>query len=78
MQFFVNEKPSFELPLAELSNAVVSAKNEVTVELHQNDATTAAKKLDSLVDVRFYVPSSMDVDDENGENFVDAATVRSL
>lgn len=69
MEFSIDDKLAFEIPLNEVANAVVSSKNEVTVEFPPNDPSK--KKLDSLVEIRFFIPNSstapMDVDETNRE-----------
>ncbi|XP_052010914.1 FACT complex subunit SSRP1-like [Xyrauchen texanus] len=50
MSFEVSDNPAFEIPLASVSQCA-TAKNEVTVEFHQNDDAEV-----SLMEVRFYVP----------------------
>ena len=74
--FNVDGKPSFVLPISEISNATVSAKNEVTLETLLS-MDPAEKKRDGLVDVRFFVPPSngdSGSDSENEEK-MDAANV---
>ena len=67
LKFTVQDKLCFEIPLTEVANAIVSAKNEVTVEFPPNEPSE--KKLDSLVEIRFFIPNDAsniteDVDDE--------------
>jgi structure-specific recognition protein 1 len=56
LQFNVQEKVCFDLPLNQVSNTAVSGKNEVSVEfqLPRKDV-----KGDQLVEIRFYVPGSV-------------------
>jgi len=44
VEFLAAGKTVFELPIAEISNAIISAKNEITIELGQHDVP---KKHDS-------------------------------
>lgn len=76
--FKVQGKPLFEVPLSELTNVSVSAKNEVTVELTQNDTSATSKRLDSMVDIRFYIPPNLDGEVEGDEDSLDSATVNIL
>lgn len=65
---------SFDLPLREVTNAVVSGRDEVAIEFAQAEAGTAAgadKKMDTVVEVRLYVPttsaSNKSDDDDEGD-----------
>jgi hypothetical protein len=71
--FNTDGKPAFEIPLSELANAAVSAKNEVTLEFSPNDTSSSAKKLDALVDIRLYIPPNNE--EEGDEQSADAASV---
>jgi structure-specific recognition protein 1 len=74
LQFTVQEKQLFEIPLTQVSNTTVSGKNEVSVEfqLPRKDV-----KGDQLVEVRFYVPGTATqgqiVDDGQGKILKDKA-----
>jgi len=57
LSFEVDKKPAFEIPLKDVSQAT-TGKNEVTIEFHQNDDAQV-----SLMEMRFYVPSTSDGDD---------------
>src|SRR4051794_1879724 len=69
----------FELPVGEILNAAVSAKNEVTVEMvHADQVTVQDKRKDTLVDIRFYIPPHASQEDGvDEEELTDAATVTS-
>lgn len=69
LEFSVASKSAFEIPLSDVSNSVVSTKNEITLELQQNEKN---KKLDSLVEIRFYIPDN----EENNEE--DSAKVHKI
>lgn len=68
--FNINNKPSFEVPYAEISNSNLTGKNEVSVELNLENAFNKAG--DELVEMRFYIPgvveneTSNKVQDEEG------------
>eukprot|EP00794_Sanderia_malayensis_P000295 gene295-921_t len=57
LSFEVDKKPAFEIPLKDVSQAT-TGKNEVTVEFHQNDDAQT-----SLMEMRFFVPSTGDAED---------------
>lgn len=76
LEFVVQGRTMFELPFNEISSTAVSAKNEVTVEMALNDNSAQNKKIDSLVDIRFYIPPSAEMaEDDEQEDAMDAATV---
>ena len=75
LDFIVQGRTMFELPLNEVSSTSVSAKNEVTVEMALNENAAQNKKIDSLVDIRFYIPPSTEVAEDDQEGAIDAATV---
>lgn len=61
--FKVDNLPSFEAPLNEVSSATVN-KQEVTVEFHHDEIGFEGS--DSIVELRFYVPNEDDdIDDSN-------------
>ncbi|KAK2708372.1 hypothetical protein QYM36_014097 [Artemia franciscana] len=70
LSFEVNNVPSFEIPLFDVSQCV-PGKNEVALEFHQNDETAV-----SLIEMRFYIPS---VDDgvDKVEKFADQVTSKA-
>lgn len=56
--FSVNNKPDFEIPYLLISNSNLTGKNEVAVELNlHNDRLKAG---DELVEVRFFIPGTVD------------------
>ncbi|KAG0684334.1 FACT complex subunit [Pichia californica] len=63
--FNVANKPAYEIPYAEISNANLSGRNEVSVEmdLMKND-DTIERTGDELVEVKFYIPGNADAGDE--------------
>ena len=74
IQFFVDNKSAFEIPLQTVQQAVVQGKHEVGIELLQDDKDAAGE---SLCEVRIVVPDvrppdgEMDID--NGEELETAA-----
>lgn len=52
MRFEVEKENCFEVPLQNVSNCT-TAKNEVTLEFHQNDECPV-----SLMEIRFHIPTS--------------------
>ncbi|XP_064417009.1 FACT complex subunit SSRP1 isoform X2 [Latimeria chalumnae] len=54
LSFDIGEQSAFELPLSNVSQCT-TGKNEVTLEFHQNDDAEV-----SLMEVRFYVPSTQE------------------
>lgn len=54
MSFDVDKSPAFEVPITNVSHCT-SAKNEVTIEFHQNDDAPV-----SLMELRFHVPNPTD------------------
>ncbi|KAJ3317940.1 FACT complex subunit [Boothiomyces sp. JEL0866] len=65
LTFTVHNKQAFELPLTEVANTVVSGKSEVSIEFAV--PKDSARRQDALVEVRFYVPDAVDIDEEGGE-----------
>ncbi len=63
MNFEIDGKLSYDVPLKNVSNTNVS-KNEVILQFHQNDQASV-----SLMEIRYYVPS-------NNENDNDSAQVK--
>ncbi|XP_053210278.1 FACT complex subunit Ssrp1-like [Panonychus citri] len=66
LSFDIDDKPSFEIPLNYVSHCT-SAKNEVTLEFHQNDAANV-----SLMELRFHLPSQGETVDGRVQAFTDA------
>lgn len=61
--FQVNNKPAFELPYADISNANLTGKNEVAVEMNLD----SGKAGDELVEVRFYIPGMVENEEKKDE-----------
>lgn len=55
LAFVVGDRLAFDLALKEATNVVQSAKDEVAVEFTPSEAD---RRLDSLCEIRFYVPSA--------------------
>lgn len=58
MRFEVEKENCFEVPLQNVSNCT-TAKNEVTLEFHQNDECPV-----SLMEIRFHIPTSETAGDD--------------
>ncbi|VDN54982.1 unnamed protein product [Dracunculus medinensis] len=58
LEFEVDDKPCFEIPLSNVSNCT-TGKNEAALEFHQNDDCPV-----SLMEMRFYIPTDPDADDD--------------
>lgn len=55
LEFLVNkDQMAFDIPLADVANATVTGKNELALEFAQPDH--ADKKVDTLFEIRFYIP----------------------
>ncbi|CAK7896679.1 FACT complex subunit Pob3p [[Candida] anglica] len=76
--FQVNNKPNFEIPYAEISNSNLTGKNEVALEFNLDGGHNKAG--DEMVEMRFYIPGTVEnesekkkdpVKDENGETVED-------
>ncbi|KAJ2356001.1 FACT complex subunit [Coemansia sp. RSA 2618] len=78
MTFRVDNRPMFDLPMAQVSNTNLANKNEVSVEFQPPRGRALKRKNapDELVEVRFYVPGTTTAaagkkagsgDDEGGE-----------
>lgn len=66
MSFDVDKSTAFEVPLTNVSHCT-SAKNEVTIEFHQNDDAAV-----SLMELRFHIPNPTDPTAEDPvKSFVD-------
>ncbi|EDK36631.2 hypothetical protein PGUG_00729 [Meyerozyma guilliermondii ATCC 6260] len=61
--FQVNNKPAFELPYADISNANLTGKNEVAVEMNLD----SGKAGDELVEMRFYIPGMVENEEKKDE-----------
>ncbi|EPZ36196.1 High mobility group (HMG) box domain-containing protein [Rozella allomycis CSF55] len=66
--FNVEGKTMFEIPVDQVSNAVVAAKNEISVEMHQSSKN---KKGDQLTEIRFYIPGTVQIDEDTEEAAAD-------
>lgn len=55
--FHINNKPTFEIPYAEISNSNLTGKNEVALELNVG---TDDKVGDELVEMRLYIPGTIE------------------
>lgn len=64
LEFINDEKVVLDIPFSEISNVSVTAKNEVTIEFPPNDASN--KKLDSLVEIRYFIPNTLNISNEEG------------
>ncbi|KAK6458700.1 DNA polymerase delta binding protein [Scheffersomyces xylosifermentans] len=77
--FQVNNKPAFEIPYSFISNSNLTGKNEVALEFNLDAGPNKAG--DELVEMRFYVPGTVEnetrkkeekpVKSENGEDVED-------
>ena len=54
-----NESTILSLPIADVSNVALTAKNEISIETLLDPS---AKRMDALVDIRFFVPGEADGD----------------
>lgn len=79
LEFAVQGRTMFEIPVQDIGNSTVSAKNEVTIELAPSTDTSSNKKQDSLVDIRLYIPpvggEQEDEDEVESKKSTDAATL---
>lgn len=83
LAFNVNEKNAFDLPLQYITNANLTGKQEVSVEFQlpgeddgdDRDAKKAARDVDQMVEIRFYVPGVLAKDDEDDEADGDAEEI---
>jgi structure-specific recognition protein 1 len=72
--FNINNKTAFEIPLSQVANSNLANRNEVNVEFMQPDLTGESQgkskkaSMHELVEMRFYIPGTMIVKDENEEN----------
>ncbi|RKP10250.1 hypothetical protein THASP1DRAFT_13102 [Thamnocephalis sphaerospora] len=81
LQFNVANRQAFELPMNEVSNSNVSGKSEVSIELALNEGTGSAAERrnrmrargDQPMEIRFYVPGMVQVEDGEGEEEQTAA-----
>lgn len=86
LAFHVNSKNAFDLPLQYITNTNLTGKQEVSVEFElpgeddgdNRDAKKAARGVDQMVEVRFYVPGTLakdedDADDDDNAEEISAA-----
>ncbi|KAJ5079168.1 fact complex subunit ssrp1 [Anaeramoeba ignava] len=59
LYFYVNGKPAFDFPLKNVSQSILQSKNDLTLVL--SDKTHENSKVDSLSQIRFFVPLSYQV-----------------
>lgn len=69
--FSINNKPAFEVPYARVSNSNLTGKNEVAVEFNLETAPVG----DELVEMRLYVPGTVESGSGDGETNPDAPAV---
>ncbi|VDK52223.1 unnamed protein product [Gongylonema pulchrum] len=58
MEFEVDGKPCFEIPLSNVSNCT-AGKSEAALEFHQGDGCPI-----SLMEMRFHIPTDPDADED--------------
>ncbi|MCP9257658.1 FACT complex subunit SSRP1 [Dirofilaria immitis] len=58
LEFEVDDKPCFEIPLSTVSNCT-AGKSEAALEFHQNDDCSV-----SLMEMRFHIPTDPDADED--------------
>lgn len=76
LAFKVNGKNAFDLPLQYITNTNLTGKQEVSVEFElpgeedgdDRDAKKAARHVDQMVEIRFYVPGVLDKDEDAEED----------
>ncbi|PJF17714.1 High mobility group (HMG) box domain-containing protein [Paramicrosporidium saccamoebae] len=71
LEFKVGDRMAFDLPLKEVTNAVVTIKDEIAIEFSQPE--NVDKKTDTLVEMRLYVPGNESDSAEEGDEGLDAA-----
>jgi len=71
MSFEVDNKPAFEIPLKDISQATIG-KNEVTVEFHRSDDASI-----SLMEMRFFVPADTEGNVDTAKEFHEALTAKA-
>eukprot|EP00276_Gloeochaete_wittrockiana_P018562 CAMPEP_0184335630 /NCGR_PEP_ID=MMETSP1089-20130417/4169_1 /TAXON_ID=38269 ORGANISM="Gloeochaete wittrockiana, Strain SAG46.84" /NCGR_SAMPLE_ID=MMETSP1089 /ASSEMBLY_ACC=CAM_ASM_000445 /LENGTH=555 /DNA_ID=CAMNT_0026660399 /DNA_START=45 /DNA_END=1713 /DNA_ORIENTATION=- len=61
LQFKVDGAESWEVPVSDISNSTCTAKShEVVLEFHVDDTLQASKEDESLVEMRLYIPPSLE------------------
>ncbi|KAJ2159146.1 FACT complex subunit [Coemansia sp. RSA 552] len=74
MTFRVDNRPMFDLPMAQVSNTNLANKNEVSVEFQPPRGRLKRKGApDELVEVRFYVPGTTTTEKKKGSDDEDNA-----
>lgn len=58
LEFVVDGKPCFEIPLSNVSNCT-AGKSETVLEFHQNEDCAV-----SLMEMRFHIPTDPDADED--------------
>src|SRR3954453_6410164 len=72
--FNIGNKTAFEVPLSQVANSNLANRNEVNVEFMQPDQSVESQSkskkapMHELVEMRFYIPGTMIVKDENEED----------
>lgn len=70
LSFNVGNKPCIGIPFTNIANANLN-KDEVTIELHQDESAKEAARNDMVCELRFYIPNTTapkgDADEENKE-----------
>lgn len=77
LTFSVQNRPAFEIPYSEIANTNLAGRNEIAVELANNDgekangAATKGRKaaagMDQMVEMRFYIPGTTTKKEAEGE-----------
>lgn len=84
LEFKVGDKLAFDLPLNQVTNAVVATKDEIAIEFAQPEG--ADKKTDSMVEIRLYIPTTgaenrdtgRDDDDDDDDDGGETDAAKSL
>lgn len=71
MSFEVDNKPAFEIPLKDISQAT-TGKNEVTIEFHRSDDASV-----SLMEMRFFVPGDQEGSVDTVKEFHEALAAKA-
>lgn len=70
VNYSVASKLAFQVPLKQVTNALVASKNELALEFANGLVENADEKDDQITEIRFYIPedkeSDADDDDESG------------
>lgn len=67
--FSIASKPAFEIPYAEITNANMSGKNEVGIEMElvKKQIESIERAGDELVEMKLYIPGNADEDDDESQ-----------